>query len=75
MNFQGTDGFTVFDHRGKLAFRVENYARNRCFAAAGGLLLMDGSGKPLLTVKPKVYTSVHIFIHVHVDLRDRENQN
>ncbi|CAA2987200.1 Hypothetical predicted protein [Olea europaea subsp. europaea] len=53
MNFQGTDGFTVFDHRGKLAFRVENYARNRCFAAAGGLLLMDGSGKPLLTVKPK----------------------
>ncbi|KAL2484968.1 Protein LURP-one-related 8 [Abeliophyllum distichum] len=55
MNFQGTDGFTVFDHLGKLAFRVENYARNRCFtaAASGGLLLMDGSGKPLLTVKPK----------------------
>ena len=54
MSFQGTDGFTVFDHRGRLAFRVDNYSRkNSCLK--GGLLLMDGAGKALLTLKPQVY--------------------
>ncbi|XP_071722057.1 protein LURP-one-related 8-like [Rutidosis leptorrhynchoides] len=65
MSFQGTDGFTVYDHNGKLAFRVDNYSRNgyaqngwSCSSVGGGgggvLVLMDGSGNPLLTLKPKI---------------------
>lgn len=50
MSFQGTDGFTVFDHRGTLTFRVDNYSRR-----SGGLILMDGAGRALLTLKPQVY--------------------
>lgn len=53
MSFQGTDGFTVFDQRGRLAFRVDNYSRNNRHLK-GGLLLMDGAGKALLTLKPQV---------------------
>lgn len=59
MSFQGTDGFTVFDEHGRLAFRVDNYSRKRgCVGAGGGggggLVLMDGAGKALLTLTPKV---------------------
>ncbi|XP_057502322.1 protein LURP-one-related 5-like [Actinidia eriantha] len=50
MSFQGTDGFTVFDSCGKLAFRVDNYTRKD----GGGLVLMDGSGNALLTLKPQM---------------------
>ncbi|XP_057971633.1 protein LURP-one-related 5-like [Malania oleifera] len=55
MSFEGTDGFTVFDDRGGLAFRVDNYSRkNTGFSASASLVvLMDGSGKPLLTLKPQ----------------------
>ena len=54
MSFQGTDGFTVFDSTGRLAFRVDNYSRkNSC--VKGGLVLMDGAGRPLITLKPQVY--------------------
>ncbi|KAK9153390.1 hypothetical protein Sjap_000870 [Stephania japonica] len=49
MSFQGTDGFTVFDDKGRLAFRVDNYSRR-----TGGLLLMDGAGRVLLTLRPQV---------------------
>ncbi|XP_054785389.1 protein LURP-one-related 5-like [Prosopis cineraria] len=51
MTFQGTDGFTVFDHHGKLAFRVDNYSRNNSTA-----ILMDGAGKALLTLKPQIFS-------------------
>jgi hypothetical protein len=55
MTFQGTDGFTVFDHRGRLAFRVDNYSRkSSCITGSGGLVLMDGAGNALLTLKPQV---------------------
>ncbi|PON31584.1 LURP1-related protein domain containing protein [Parasponia andersonii] len=55
MSFQGTDGFTVFDNHGRLTFRVDNYSRkNSC--VKGGLVLMDGAGKPLLTLKPQVFS-------------------
>lgn len=54
MSFQGTDGFTVFDDRGNLVFRVDNYTRKIWSYGGGGLLLMDGSGKALLTLKPQV---------------------
>ncbi|OVA17154.1 LURP1-like domain [Macleaya cordata] len=53
MSFQGTDGFTVFNHEGKLVFRVDNYSRtNRCLI--GGLVLMDGAGRALMTLRPQI---------------------
>ncbi|KAF3953075.1 hypothetical protein CMV_021440 [Castanea mollissima] len=56
MTFQGTDGFTVFDQHGRLAFRVDNYSRkSSCNIIKGGrLVLMDGDGTALLTLKPQV---------------------
>lgn len=54
MTFQGTDGFTVFDHRGRLAFRVDNYSRKSSSITGGGLVLMDGAGNALLTLRPQV---------------------
>lgn len=63
MSFQGTDGFTVFDRRGSLAFRVDNYTRKSSLCVSGGvsggLVLMDGSGKPLLTLKPQLLSMQH----------------
>lgn len=55
MTFQGTDGFTVFDRSGRLAFRVDNYSRKKSWAE-GGLVLMDGAGNALLTLRPQVNT-------------------
>lgn len=53
MTFQGTDGFSVYDSTGQMVFRVDNYARrNRCMTR--GLVLMDGSGRPLMTMRPQV---------------------
>lgn len=68
MSFQGTDGFTVFDRHGRLAFRVDNYTRksNRYVSATGaGQVLMDGSGHPLLTLKPQVLLRTHLFNVIH----------
>ncbi|KAI9153667.1 hypothetical protein LWI28_014741 [Acer negundo] len=48
MSFQGTDGFTVFDKQGMLVFRVDNYSRS-----SPCLLLMDGAGNALLSLKPQ----------------------
>ncbi|KVI11239.1 LURP1-like domain-containing protein [Cynara cardunculus var. scolymus] len=77
MNFQGSDGFTVYDHHGSLAFRVDNYSRNSHFIrngwscsslaancgssgsgspSGGALVLMDGSGRPLITLKPQIFS-------------------
>uniref|UniRef100_J3NAW7 Uncharacterized protein n=1 Tax=Oryza brachyantha TaxID=4533 RepID=J3NAW7_ORYBR len=53
MGFQGTDGFSVYDSAGSLAFRVDNYSRRRK-AFAGDLLLMDGHGTPLLSLRPQI---------------------
>nr|CAB3490762.1 unnamed protein product [Digitaria exilis] len=52
MGFQGTDGFSVYDAGGALVFRVDNYSRRRKIFA-GELLLMDGQGSPLLTLRPQ----------------------
>ncbi|GKV02877.1 hypothetical protein SLEP1_g15258 [Rubroshorea leprosula] len=54
MSFQGTDGFTVFDHHGRLVFRVDNYSRKNPRGPARGLVLMDGTGNALLTLKPQI---------------------
>ncbi|KAJ0975430.1 hypothetical protein J5N97_017395 [Dioscorea zingiberensis] len=55
MAFHGTDGFSVYDSSGKLAFRVDNYSRKHKFFS-GELLLMDGSGRPLLVLHPQIFS-------------------
>lgn len=44
------NGFAVFDAKGNLAFRVDNYASG----SKKEVVLMDGAGKPLLTIRRKV---------------------
>ncbi|ONK78310.1 uncharacterized protein A4U43_C02F17070 [Asparagus officinalis] len=53
MAFQGTDGFSVYNDKGKLAFRLDNYSRKH-----KELVLMDGGGKPLLSLRPQIL-SIH----------------
>ncbi|WOL18025.1 hypothetical protein Cni_G26818 [Canna indica] len=43
------NGFTVFDAKGNLVFRVDNYGSG----STGEVVLMDAAGKPLLTVRRK----------------------
>ncbi|KAF8407307.1 hypothetical protein HHK36_006434 [Tetracentron sinense] len=42
-------GFTVFDAKGNLVFRVDNYVSGN----KGEIVLMDATGKPLLTIRRK----------------------
>ncbi|XP_043698690.1 protein LURP-one-related 8 [Telopea speciosissima] len=42
-------GFTVFDARGNLVFRVDNYVAGN----KDEIVLMDAAGKPLLTIRRK----------------------
>ncbi|XP_068644484.1 protein LURP-one-related 8-like [Aristolochia californica] len=42
-------GFTVFDKKGNLVFRVDNYASGN----KGEVVLMDAAGKSLLTIRRK----------------------
>ncbi|PKA60299.1 Protein LURP-one-related 8 [Apostasia shenzhenica] len=42
-------GFTVFDARGNLVFRVDNYSSKSC----SEILLMDADGKPLFMIRRK----------------------
>ena len=50
-------GFTVFDPKGDLLFRVDNYASE----SRGEIVLMDANGKPLLTIKRKVRSIYNYF--------------
>ncbi|XP_039114628.1 protein LURP-one-related 8-like [Dioscorea cayenensis subsp. rotundata] len=43
------NGFTVFDCKGNLVFRVDNYSST----CAREVVLMDAAGKPLLTIRRK----------------------
>ncbi|XP_059427897.1 protein LURP-one-related 8 [Corylus avellana] len=43
------NGFTVFDGKGNLVFRVDNYLAGH----KGEIVLMDAGGKPLLTIRRK----------------------
>jgi uncharacterized protein YxjI len=43
------NGFTVFDSKGNLVFRVDNY----CSGSKGEISLMDAAGKSLLTIRRK----------------------
>ncbi|CAL9053641.1 unnamed protein product [Musa banksii] len=58
MAFHGTDGFSIYDNKGRLAFRVDNYSRkHKCFE--GELLLMDGNGKAVMALRPQQILSMH----------------
>lgn len=41
------NGFTVIDSSGNLVYRVDNYARHH----PREMVLMDGTGRPVLTVR------------------------
>ncbi|THU57977.1 hypothetical protein C4D60_Mb03t09270 [Musa balbisiana] len=43
------NGFTVFDSKGRLVFRVDNYSSG----SRDCIVLMDTAGKPLLTIRRK----------------------
>ncbi|CAK7343438.1 unnamed protein product [Dovyalis caffra] len=45
------NGFTVYDGKGNLAFRVDNYMATS--GSNGEIVLMDAAGKPLLTIRRK----------------------
>ncbi|KAJ3669109.1 hypothetical protein LUZ60_011059 [Juncus effusus] len=52
MSFQGMDGFSVYDNKGILIYRVDNYSRrHKCFT--GEITLMDGKGRAILSLKPQ----------------------
>lgn len=54
------NGFAVFDAKGNLVFRVDNYASG----SKAEVLLMDAAGKPLLTIRRKVFLK-HGFSQLH----------
>lgn len=63
------DGFTVYDCNGQLVFRVDSYAPDARDKAE--LVLMDHSGRCLLTVRRKVsiylytYYNLNIYIYIY----------
>lgn len=55
-------GFTVFDSKGNLVFRVDNYSST----SRNEIVLMDAAGKPLYTIRRKVpdpYNSASSYSH------------
>ncbi len=50
------NGFTVFDAKGNLVFRVDNYMAGS--GTKGEIILMDAGGKPLLTIRRKVRSNL-----------------
>ncbi|KAL5206579.1 hypothetical protein ABZP36_034788 [Zizania latifolia] len=64
-------GFTVFDAKGNLAFRVDCYASSGPFAARRAeLVLMDVDGKPLLTIRRKRFSLVDHWVIYDGDAGD-----
>lgn len=55
------NGFTVFDGKGNLVFRVDNYAAGK----KSEIVLMDAAGKPLLTIRRKVYISPSLSLTIY----------
>lgn len=49
------NGFTVFDAKGNLVFRVDKYAKS---GNTGEIVLMDAVGNPLLTVRRKKFSMI-----------------
>lgn len=50
------NGFTVFDGKGNLVFRVDNYVASN----KGEIVLMDATGKPILTIRRKACISLSL---------------
>ena len=57
--FFSGDGFTVYDCHGQLIFRVDSYGPD--WRDQDELVLMDASGRCLLTVRRKVFSLFLIF--------------
>lgn len=53
--FFANDGYTVYDCKGQLVFRVDSYGPDT--RDKGEIVLMDAHGKCLLTVRRKVIAS------------------
>ena len=53
------DGFTVYDFKGELVFRVDSYGPDT--RDKGELVLMDPSGRCLLTVRRKVLSPRNVY--------------
>ncbi|KAJ6427456.1 hypothetical protein OIU84_022953 [Salix udensis] len=58
--FFANDGFTVYDCKGELVFRVESYGPDS--RDQGEIALMDAHGRCLLTVRRKVLLSLPVYI-------------
>ncbi|XP_059447177.1 protein LURP-one-related 5-like [Corylus avellana] len=56
--FFADDGFTVYDCKGDLVLRVDSYGPGPEALDSGEIVLMDGNGRCLLTVRRKM-TSLH----------------
>lgn len=50
------NGFTVYDAKGNLVFRVDNYMAGS--GTNGEIVLMDAGGKSLLTIRRKVHNNL-----------------
>lgn len=57
--FFAGDGFTVYDCKGQLVFRVDTYGPD---SDKSELVLMDPFGKCLLTVRRKVSLCFHVYL-------------
>lgn len=58
--FFANDGFTVYDCKGELVFRVESYGPDT--RDQSEIVLMDAHGRCLLTVRRKVLLSPPVYI-------------
>lgn len=75
--FFANDGFTVYDPKGVLVFRVDSYGpdtRDR-----GEIVLMDANGRCLLTVRRKVMKLFvfrsFILLTSHIKFSGKETKN
>jgi uncharacterized protein YxjI len=58
--FFANDGFTVYDCKGELVFRVESYGPDT--RDQGEIVLMDAHGRCRLTVRRKVLLFLPVYI-------------
>lgn len=62
--FFAGDGFTVYDCKGELVFRVDSYGPDS--SDTHELVLMDPNGRCLLTVRRKVRTHNHHYLVIYI---------
>ena len=59
--FFAGDGFTVYDSKGELVFRVDSYGPEK---DNGEQVLMDASGRCILTVRRKVCVNMFVCVFI-----------